>query len=281
LIVVNFLKRYPVIPVIIYALLIFTAIFAPLISPQDPYKNSLSDRNVPPIGMEGSKSEYILGTDPIGRDMLSRIIYGARVSAMVMFFSVMIGVTVGTTLGLISGYFGGHIDEAIMRFVDVWAALPFIMIALVVVLIFGQSFTILVTLLALMSWPGPVRLVRAQTLSLRNMDYIAGAKICGASSVRIIFKHLLPGTWNIVLVAATLNIGSIILTEATLSFLGVGIPPPTPAWGAMTASGRNYLNDAWWVAFMPGMAIFLVVMSGNFIGDWLRDRLDPGLRQLN
>jgi peptide/nickel transport system permease protein len=113
------------------------------------------------------------------------------------------------------------------------------------------------------------------------MDYIAGAKICGASSVRIIFKHLLPGTWNIVLVAATLNIGSIILTEATLSFLGVGIPPPTPAWGAMTASGRNYLNDAWWVAFMPGMAIFLVVMSGNFIGDWLRDRLDPGLRQLN
>ena len=168
-----------------------------------------------------------------------------------------------------------------MRFVDIWAALPFIMIALVVVLIYGQSFKILVALLALMSWPGPVRLVRAQTLSLKNMDYIASAKIYGASNIRILAKHLLPGTWNIVLVAATLNIGSIILTEATLSFLGVGIPPPTPAWGAMTASGRNYLNDAWWVAFMPGMCIFLVVVAGNFIGDWLRDRLDPSLRQLN
>ena len=281
MIIFNLLRRYPIIPAFIYTVLIFTAVFAPFISPQDPYKNSLSDRNVPPIGIEGSKSQYILGTDPIGRDMLSRLIYGARVSAMVMFFSIMIGITIGTTLGLISGYFGGHIDEIIMRFVDIWAALPFIMIALVVVLIYGQSFKILVALLALMSWPGPVRLVRAQTLSLKNMDYIASAKICGASNFRIIAKHLLPGTWNIVLVAATLNIGSIILTEATLSFLGVGIPPPTPAWGAMTASGRNYLNDAWWVAFMPGMCIFLVVVAGNFIGDWLRDRLDPSLRQLN
>ena len=281
MVVLNFLKRYPVIPTMIYGLLIFTAIFTPLISPQDPYKNKLSDRNVPPIGIEGSKSEYILGTDPIGRDMLSRIIYGARVSAMVMFFSVLIGVTVGTTLGLVAGYLGGHIDEVIMRVVDVWAALPIIMLAMVFVLIFGPSLIMLVVILALMSWPGPVRLVRAQTLSLKNMDYIACARISGASSIRIISKHLLPGTWNIVLVAATLNIGTIILTEATLSFLGVGIPPPTPAWGAMTASGRNYLNDAWWVAFMPGMCIFLVVMSGNFIGNWLRDRLDPGLRQLN
>ncbi|MBI64606.1 MAG: peptide ABC transporter permease [Chloroflexi bacterium] len=281
MIIFNLLRRYPIIPAFIYTVLIITAVFAPLISPQDPYKNSLRDRNVPPLGIEGSKSEYILGTDPIGRDMLSRLIYGARVSAMVMFFSILIGVTIGTTLGLISGYFGGHIDEIIMRFVDIWAALPFIMIALVVVLIYGQSFKILVALLALMSWPGPVRLVRAQTLSLKNMDYIASAKIYGASNIRILAKHLLPGTWNIVLVAATLNIGSIILTEATLSFLGVGIPPPTPAWGAMTASGRNYLNDAWWVAFMPGMCIFLVVVAGNFIGDWLRDRLDPSLRQLN
>ena len=281
MIIFNLLRRYPIIPAFIYTVLIFTAICAPLISPQDPYKNNLRDRNVPPIGLEGSKSEYILGTDPIGRDMLSRLIYGARVSAMVMFFSILIGVTIGTTLVLISGYFGGHVDEIIMLFVDIWAALPFIMIALVVVLIYGQSFKILVALLALMSWPGPVRLVRAQTLSLKNMDYIASAKIYGASNVRILAKHLLPGTWNIVLVAATLNIGSIILTEATLSFLGVGIPPPTPAWGAMTASGRNYINDAWWVAFMPGMCIFLVVVAGNFIGDWLRDRLDPSLRQLN
>ena len=168
MIIFNLLRRYPIIPAFIYTVLIFTAVFAPFISPQDPYKNSLSDRNVPPIGIEGSKSQYILGTDPIGRDMLSRLIYGARVSAMVMFFSIMIGITIGTTLGLISGYFGGHIDEIIMRFVDIWAALPFIMIALVVVLIYGQSFKILVALLALMSWPGPVRLVRAQTLSLKK-----------------------------------------------------------------------------------------------------------------
>ena len=173
------------------------------------------------------------------------------------------------------------VDEVIMRFVDMWAALPFIMVALVVVQVMGQSYAVLVGLLALLSWPGAVRLVRAEVLSLRSRDYVDMARVAGGSAPRIMYKHMLPSVLNVVLVTASLQMGGIILTEATLSFLGVGIPPPTPAWGTLTSDGRNYLNDAWWVSLFPGISIFLVVMSGNFLGDWLRDRLDPTIRQIN
>lgn len=275
------LRRWPIIPAIIIFTLLFCALFADVVSPQDPYLSTLSDRNTPPLARGKSEYMYILGSDFVGRDILSRIIHGARVSALVMLASLSVGITVGTTLGLIAGYFGGHIDETVMRIVDVWAALPFIMFALIVVSIFGQDFWILVALLALLSWPGAVRLVRAQTLSLRETDYVAFAKIAGASAPHILYKHILPGVINIVVVSATLGIGGIILTEATLSYLGVGIPPPTPAWGAMVASGREYIGDSWWLSAIPGMAIFLVVMGGNFLGDWMRDRFDPNLRQLD
>ncbi len=177
---------------------------------------------------------------------------------------------VGTAIGLVSGYAGG--------LVDIWQALPFLLLALVSVIIFGQSLPLL---LALLSWVGFVRIVRAQTLVLRESDYVALAKVAGASSFRIIVRHLLPGVLNSALVILTLNVGQLILAEATLSFLGAGIPPPTPAWGVMVAEGRNYLESSWWPTVFPGICIFLVVMSLNFLGDWLRDRLDPRLRQID
>lgn len=275
------LRRWPIIPALIILTLLVCAVFAYQIAPHDPYVNNLQDRNTAPLATGPSGQFYLLGSDFIGRDLLSRIIHGARISAMVVVVSITVGVTVGTTCGLLAGYFGRHIDEIIMRIVDVWAALPFIMLALIVVSIFGQDLRILIGLLALISWPGAVRLVRAQTLSLRESDYVQFARVAGASSTRILLRHILPGVINIVVVSATLGVGGIILTEATLSYLAVGIPPPTPAWGAMVANGREYIGDAWWLSAIPGMAIFLVVMAGNFLGDWMRDRWDPNLRQLD
>ena len=275
------LRRWPIIPGLIILTLIVCAIFAYQIAPQDPYVNNLVDRNTAPLSTGQSGQFYVLGSDFIGRDLLSRVIHGARISALVVVVSITVGVTVGTTCGLLAGYFGRHTDEIIMRIVDIWAALPFIMLALIVVSIFGQDLKILIALLALISWPGAVRLVRAQTLSLRESDYVHFARVAGASPTRILLRHILPGVVSIVVVSATLGVGGIILTEATLSYLAVGIPPPTPAWGAMVANGREYIGDAWWLSAIPGMAIFLIVMAGNFVGDWMRDRWDPNLRQLD
>ncbi len=273
-------RRYPTLPAAVLLLLVFTAVFAPWLVPVDPFKSDLLARNTPPWGFPDGSSKHLLGGDQVGRDILSRIIYGARVSAMVMAVSVATGVGLGTTMGLVAGYFGGQLDEFIMSVVNIWAALPYIMVALVMVVLLGQKFWVLFLLLALLSWPGAVRLVRAETLSLKTRDYVAFARVAGASPPRIILRHVLPGVINLVVVSATLSMGSIILTEATLSFLGAGIPPPNPSWGAMISEGRRYLNDAWWVASIPGVCIFLVVMAGNFFGDWLRDHFDPRLRQL-
>ena len=275
------LRRWPIIPALIIATLVICAIFAYQIAPHDPYVNNLVDRNTAPLTTGKSGQFYVLGSDFIGRDLLSRVIHGSRISAMVVVVSITVGVGVGTTCGLLAGYFGRHTDEIIMRIVDIWAALPFIMLALIVVSIFGQDLKILIALLALISWPGAVRLVRAQTLSLREADYVQFARVAGASPTRILIRHILPGVINIVVVSATLGVGGIILTEATLSYLAVGIPPPTPAWGAMVANGREYIGDAWWLSAIPGLAIFLIVMAGNFVGDWMRDRWDPNLRQLD
>lgn len=235
----------------------------------------------------GGATSHPLGTDQTGRDVLSRIIFGARVSLIVTAVSLGSGLVLGTVLGLIAGYadqlsprYGPHIDEAIMRVVEISFAVPTILVALVVVIVFGQNFGVLLGILAFVAWNAFPRNIRAEVLSLKTSDYVALAKVAGASSFRILFVHIFPGVTNTVLVIATLRVGQLILIEAILSFLGAGIPPPKPAWGAMVADGREYLGDAWWIAFFPGVCIFLVVMSLNFLGDWMRDRFDPRLRQL-
>lgn len=267
------------IPGLIVFLLIVTAIFAPLIAPHDPTQGNLRDRNEPPMWLEGGTSNHILGTDPQGRDIFSRIVFGARISLLVASIVLTGGVVGGTLLGLVSGWFGGQIDELLMRFVDFTFAVPFIMIALVVVIVLGQSLTVIILLLVIFSWNSFARQIRGETLKLKTEVYVDSARVAGASTTRILWKHLLPGVFNTLMVMISLRVGSLILAEAVLSFLGVGIPPPTPAWGVMVASGRSYIDSAWWVSMFPGLAILFVVMSFNFLGDWMRDFFDPRLRQ--
>ena len=273
-------RRYPFIPALILLILLITAIFGTIISPHDPIKTDILDRHTPPAWLDGGTTEHLLGTDALGRDVLSRIIGGARITVLIVAASVITGIVVGTTLGLLTGYFGGWFDDITMRIVDAWTILPQLLIIIVVVLTFGQGLPILIGVLAMISWPGAVRLVRAETLSLRSRDYVASARVAGASRPRIIIRHILPSVINLVIVTATLSTGTIILTEASLSFLGAGIPPPDPSWGKMVGDERQYVGAAWWATFFPGLVIALVVMSGNFLGDWLRDHFDPTLRQL-
>jgi peptide/nickel transport system permease protein len=230
---------------------------------------------------EGGNSRYLLGTDDLGRDILSRIIYGARISLIIAAVTLGIGGAIGTGLGLIAGYFGGLVDELLMRIVDIFLALPLVLVALVLVVAVGQSFFITTMVLVLFIWVRFARQIRGEVLQLKTMDYVSLAKVAGASTPRILFIHLFPGVINTLIVVATLQVSIVILVESTLSFLGAGVPPPTPAWGSMVADGRDFLADAWWISTMPGVAILLTVLSLNLFGDWLRDRLDPKLRQLN
>jgi len=269
-----------VIPGIILLTLVVCAIFASQIAPESYRKTDLRQRNAPPIWLEGGSSARILGGDVVGRDLLSRLIHGARISLTVAAISMGSGAVVGVTLGVIAGYFGGIVDEALMRLVDIWFSIPFILLALVVVLAFGASLQVVLALLGILAWSAFVRNIRAEVLMIKETDYIASARIAGASAFRIMLRHMVPGVINTALVIATLRVGQLILAEASLSFLGAGIPAPTPAWGVMVADGRNYLDTAWWVSTAPGFAILLTVMSFNFLGDWLRDRLDPRLRQI-
>ncbi|MCI0788499.1 MAG: ABC transporter permease subunit [Chloroflexi bacterium] len=225
-------------------------------------------------------TKYLLGTDQLGRDLLSRVIYGARISLIVAAVTLGVGGTIGVTLGLVAGWYGRWVDELIMRFVDVMLSMPLILVALVLVVALGQSFTVIVTVLCLFIWPRFARQVRGEVLQLKHMDYVSLAKVSGASTPRILLVHIFPGTINTLIVVATLQVGIVILLESVLSFLGAGVPPPTAAWGSMVSDGRDRLAGFWWIATFPGLAIMLTVMSLNLFGDWLRDKLDPRLRQL-
>ena len=284
---VNAFRKWPIVSIAIISILAFVAIFAPLLSPQSPIESNLRDRNAPPFWYNEWYEEndkvtrtYILGADPIGRGVLSRLIHGARISMMVVVVAMVSGTVVGTALGLISGYTGGVVDEIITRIVDIWLGLPFILLALIVAITIGPGIIPMMGLLAMTAWPPFVRNVRAEVLTLRERDYVALAKISGSSSIRILWRHILPGVMNTVLVIATLRVGQLILTESFLSFLGAGIPPPTPSWGGIIADGREYLRDAWWVSVFAGIAIGLTVLALNFFGDWMRDTFDPRLRQV-
>ena len=232
------------------------------------------------IRPEGS-TKFLLGTDHLGRDVLSRVIYGARISLIVSIVTLAVGGSIGVTMGLAAGWYGGIVDEVLMRLVDIKLAIPLILIALVLVITLGQSLWIIVTVLCLFIWPRFARQVRGEVLQLKHMDYVSLAKVSGASTARILFIHIFPGTINTLIVVATLQVGIVILLESTLSFLGAGVPPPTPAWGSMVSDGRDKLaGGVWWISTFPGVAIMVTVMSLNLFGDWLRDTLDPRLRQL-
>ena len=276
----TFMRRYPVIATIILVLLATGAVFAPFLSPYEPGKRILDDREIPPAWVTGGVASHPLGTDHLGRDIFSRILYGARISLMVAGIAVSVGVIAGTATGLIAGYFGGWVDEILMRAVDLWLALPFLLLVLVVAVSLGSSLSTVIWLLAVSSWSTGARNIRGDVLSLKTLDYVALAKISGANHVRIIVRHLLPHVLHIVIVVTTLRTGQLIIAEAGLSFLGVGVPASTPTWGNMIAEGQQFLLSSWWIAILPGVAIFFTVMAFNFLGDWLRDHFDPRLRQV-
>ena len=276
----RFIREWPLVPLALLSVIMVFAVFASVISGYDPTFGELTDRLIPPAWYEEGSTAHLLGTDPLGRDVMTRIMHGARISLMVAGIVLSAGAICGTVLGMISGWFGGVIDEIIQRFVEFTIALPFILVALVVVIVLGARLEVIILLLVIFSWGGFTRQVRGETLQLKNMDYIALAKIAGASTTRILARHILPGVINTVMVLVSLSVGTLIITESVLSYLGVGIPPPTPAWGVMVSDGRNYIVDASWVSFYPGLAILFTVLAFNFLGDWIRDRLDPRLRQL-
>jgi len=275
------LKRYPLFSLgLLIFILVIPAIFAPWVAPHDPLVGSLSHRLTPPVWQDGGSWENILGTDKLGRDILSRIIYGARISLTVSLIAIFVGGFIGTTLGLISGYFGGKVDAVIMRLVDISLALPIILIALVLVAAAGPSFGSVITVLIVLLWARYARLTRGETLAIKERDFIARARVAGASHARIMVKYLFPNVVNSLIVLATLQVGFVILLESALSFLGAGLPRNEPAWGVMVADGRELIVTAWWVSMFPGLAIMLIVLSLNLLGDWLRDHLDPKLRNL-
>ena len=288
---VTWMRQYPILPLAaLLFVLILPAIFAPQLTPHDPVLGEMRERLTPPFwvdakvlgGLEqpAGSWNHPLGTDRLGRDILSRMMHGARISLIVAVVSIVTGAVVGTTLGLMAGYWGGWWDHVIMRLVDIKISLPSILLALVLVAALGPSLWTVIAVIAVLLWTRYARLVRGETLSLRTQDFILRAQVAGCSTPRILFRHIFPNVTNTIVVLATLEVGQVILLEASLSFLGAGIPLPTPAWGLMVADGRSLIVTAWWVAFFPGLAILITVMSMNLMGDWLRDKLDPKLRNV-
>jgi peptide/nickel transport system permease protein len=277
----NKLFRFPVISLfIIIFVLVLPAVFADFFAPYDPLEINLTKRLTPPAWEDGGSWDNVLGTDKQGRDVLTRLMYGARISLSISLVALFVGGIIGTVLGLMAGYFGGYYDTVIMRLVDISLSIPIILMALVLVAVLGPSYFTVIVSVALLLWSRYARQVRAETLSVKEQDFIARAKVAGASHWRIITRYIFPNVVNTLIVLATLQVGVIILMESTLSFLGAGIPRPVPSWGTMVADGRDYIVSAWWISVIPGIAIMLVVLSLNLFGDWLRDRLDPKLRQV-
>lgn len=273
-------RRWPLIPIIIMAAVIFCAIFADLISPYDPNMMSLTERLTPPFFMPEGSTAHILGTDSIGRDILSRMIHGARISLSISLLVIAISTVIGTFLGMVAGYRGGRLDGALMRITDAALSFPALLIALLLGVALGPSFGTVVIALSALSWAPYARMMRGEVLKLRDEDFVAQARIIGSSQARILVKHIFPNVVNTLVVLMTMSVGLVILIEASLSFLGAGIPPPDPSWGSMVAGGRDLFAKAWWISLFPSLAIGLVVLSGNFLGDWIRDKMDPRLRQL-
>src|SRR6184192_888385 len=273
-------RRPPLLPLAIIVAFVAVAVLAGVASPADPYAQHLRLRLAPPIWSPDGSWQHPLGTDRLGRDLLSRLFYGARVSLAAGVVTVALAGAIGGGVGLVAGYFGGRTGALLMRVTDATLAFPIILLALLLAVTVGPSFTNVVIAIAVILWARYARVIRGQVLTLMELDFIAQARIAGAGAWRVISRHLLPNTLNTLVVLVTLQIGYVIIVEASLSFLGAGIPPPTPAWGSMISEGREFVTSAWWVSMFPGLAILLVVLAFNLLGDWLRDTFDPKLRQL-
>jgi peptide/nickel transport system permease protein len=273
-------RRLPLVSLGIVAAFVAAALFAEALSPADPYEQALRLRFRPPAWMAGGSLAHPLGTDRLGRDLLSRILHGARISLSAGVVTVLIASAFGAAVGLTAGYYRGRVDGVLMRITDATMSFPVILLALILAVTVGPSFTNVVLAIAVILWARYARVIRGQVLTLMELDFIAQSRIAGAGAWRIITRHLLPNTFNTLVVLVTLQVGYVIIVEASLSFLGAGIPPPTPAWGSMIAESRDFITSAWWASLFPGLAILLVVLAFNLLGDWLRDTLDPKLRQL-
>lgn len=254
-----------------------TALLAEPLSPHDPYQQNIPQRLTAPFWTSGDRT-YLLGTDALGRDVLSRIIYGSRVSLLVGVSSVLISGAIGVVLGLVAGYFRGRWDSFIMRLADVQLAVPTMVFALALMAALGPSLINVIVVLGVTGWVMYARVVRGEVLSLREKDFVESARAIGASHGRILFRHILPNVMASIIVISSIRVATMILLEATLSFLGLGVQPPTPTWGGLVADGRDLVYKAWWISAFPGIAIVIVVLGINLFGDWLRDALDPRLR---
>lgn len=270
-------------PVLVACLVILVAfvaagLLAPVLAPHDPLVPNLRARLKPPQFSSGGEPGYLLGTDPLGRDVLSRLLFGARVSLLIGFAGMGIGLVAGTLTGLLAGFVRGRVDDLLMFLADVFLALPFLVIALTAIAFLGNSLPVLIVLMGFSGWASYTRLARAQTLGAREQPYVLAARSLGATAPRLVWRHILPNILAPLIVLATFELTAVILLEASLSFLGLGLQPPLPSWGSMLGEGRSYLNTAWWVGIFPGIALILVTTSVSLVGDWLRDRLDPTLR---
>jgi peptide/nickel transport system permease protein len=263
----------------VLGLFILTAALAPLLAPADPMAGSLENRLAPPAWIEGGSLQHILGADDLGRDILSRLIYGAQVSLAVSALAILGAGVAGTAIGMFAGYFGGWTDRIIMRIVDLALSFPIIMLALLFAALFGPSLVNIIIVLVMVLWSPYARMARGETLRVKKLDYVDLARTAGASHPAIIWRHILPNISGALIVLATLQVGTVIVLEASLSFLGVGVPPPTPSWGAMVADGRNFIASAWWVSLIPGLAVLVVVLTANMLGDALADYLNPDRRR--
>jgi peptide/nickel transport system permease protein len=265
---------------VVVALFVIAGVCAPLLEPHDPLAQNIALRLKPPGFVDpGTATRFWLGTDGLGRDILSRLIEGARVSLLVGSLGALLSAALGTGIGLTSGYLGGWYDSVVMRLVDVWQAVPYTILAIAVAVIIGPSLPTLILVLGVTTWVNYARVVRGETLSQRHGEVVVAARVVGASSTRIVVRHVLPQVSASIIVLSSLLVASMILFEASLSFLGLGVQPPTPSWGNMVLDGVEPIRAAWWVAFWPGLTILIVVMAINLVGDWLRDRLDPRQRE--
>lgn len=267
---------------LVVAVFVLTAVFADQVAPMDPVKQSLRYRLAPPFWLAEKLKEgqplFLFGSDQLGRDVFSRILHGSRVSLVVAFAAVAIGGVFGSLMGLLAGYFGRYVDEAIMMVADIQLAFPFILLAIAVIAVLGPSFTNLVALIGISGWVTYARIARAQVLSVREKEFVESIRCLGGSHLRILFRHIFPNILAPLIVVGSLDLARTIILESTLSFLGLGIQPPTPSWGGMLGEGRKYLHNAWWIATFPGLYLMAVTLSVYRIGDWLRDVLDPTLR---